>query len=86
MLLLFYLLYIAAATLVALAVEILPLALHMVVCLHLHMRLAPFEAILNITRNQVGKQQGVGSLVAVFRQYSHQQEVYDLGMSELQGS
>ena len=83
---LLYLLDIAAAPLVVFTVEILPLALHFVVCLHLHMCLSPFISALHVSRDEIGKEERVGSLGTVFGQYAHEQQVHYLGVSELEGS
>ena len=53
---------IAASSLVALTLEILPLSLHLLVGLHLDMRLAPLEAILLISGDEVVKEESVGAL------------------------
>ena len=53
--------------------QISPLALHLVVGLHLHMGLTPLKAILLINRYQLVEQQGVGALGTIFWQDTYQQ-------------
>ena len=50
------------------------------------MRLAPFEAVLLIDGDEVVEQEGVGALAAIFRKYTDEQTVYNVGLLELQGT
>lgn len=64
--------------------EILPLALHVLVGLHLNLALAPFESVGLIARDEVVEHKGIGTLHAVFGQHSEQQQVHALGLVSLQ--
>ena len=55
------------------ALQILPLALYALIGLHLRHRLGPLEAIAVILLNEVGKDQGIGTLAAIFRQHAENQ-------------
>ena len=63
-----------------------PLALHIVVGLHLHLTLAPLISILLIPWNEVGKHQGIGTLGTVFGENTHQKEINTLGLLIFQGT
>ena len=69
-----------------LVVEIGPLTLHLVIRLHLDMRLTPFDAILLIGWNEIVEKQGVGALGSIFGQDAHQQQVDNVGLVELQST
>ena len=64
--------------------QILPLALYLLVGLHLDIRLAPLEAILLIDGDEVVEQQGIGTLLLVFGQNTDEHQVEALGLMELQ--
>ena len=66
--------------------QILPLALHLLVGLHLDIRLAPLEAILLIAGDKVVEQQSIGTLLLIFRQEPYQHQVKTLCLVELQGT
>ena len=63
-----------------------PLALHALVGLQLHLRLARFESLLNIAQDEVGEDKGVGTLCPVFRQHTYQKQVHGLGLVPLDGA
>ena len=64
--------------------QILPLALHLLVCLHLYIRLAPLETIGLITGNEIVEQQGVSALLLVLWQDAYQHQVDTFGLMELE--
>ena len=64
--------------------QILPLRLYLFVGLHLDIGLAPLEAELLVTGNQVVEQQGVGTFLLVFRQETNQHQVETLSLVKLQ--
>ena len=66
--------------------QILPLALYLLVGLHLHIRLAPFETVLLVDRNEVVEEEGIGSFLLVFRQDADEHQVETFSLMELQGT
>ena len=64
--------------------QILPLALHLLIGLHLHIRLAPLEAILLVDGDEVVEQQGIGTLLLVFRQDADEHQIQALRFMEFQ--
>lgn len=66
------------------ALQILPLALYALIGLHLRHRLGPLEAIAVILLNEVGKDQGIGTLAAIFRQHADEHQIYGVGLVQLQ--
>ena len=66
-------LFITFAALVKGRVEYIPLALHVLVGLHLHLALAPLNAVGVISRNKVREYQCVGTLRTIFGQHSDEQ-------------
>ncbi len=64
--------------------KIAPLTLHVAVGLHLHIGLAPLEAIADIAWYKVGEEQRVGSLAAVFGQEAYEQQVHAFGLVPFQ--
>ena len=64
--------------------QVLPLTLYFLVGLHLHIGLAPLEAILLIDGDEVVEQQGVGTFLLVFRQNADKHQVQTFGFVELQ--
>ena len=67
-----------------LVLQVGPLALYLAVGLHLHVGLAPQEAILLVDGNEVVEEQGVGPLRAVFGQHADEQAVHDVGLVPFQ--
>ena len=63
-----------------------PLALYAAVALHLHLRFPPFEPILHVAGDEVGKDKGVGTFCPVFRQHTYQKQVHSLGLVPLDGA
>ena len=63
-----------------------PLPLHCRIGLHLHLRLSPLDAILLIDRNQVGKEERIGTFGTILRKDADQQEIDNLGLVELDGT
>lgn len=74
----------AAAAAMILALQILPLALHTLVALHLRHRLSPLESVAAELLDEVGKDESVGPLVAILRQHAYQDEVYGVSLMPLQ--
>ena len=68
-------LFIATPALVLDMFQILPLALYLLVGLHFDIRLASLKAKLLIAGDEVVEQQGIGTLLLVFRQETHQHQV-----------
>ena len=69
-----------------LALQILPLALYLLVSFHLYIGLAPLEAVLLIDGDEVVEEQGIGTLLLIFRQDAYQHQVDTLRLMELQGA
>ena len=67
-------------------VEILPLCLNGGIALHVHMTLAPLEAVLLIDGYQGVEKQGIGTLGTVFGQHTDQEQIDDIRLMELQGA
>lgn len=63
-----------------------PHVLHILVGLHLDLRLSPLNAIVDITGNEVAEEKRIGSLGPVLRVDSNQETVYDIGLVEFNGS
>ena len=55
------------------AFQILPLALYTFVAFHLWHSLSPFKSITVILLDKIGKDQGIGSLGTILRQYTYQE-------------
>lgn len=66
------------------ALQILPLALYALVGFHLRHRLGPLEAVAVILLDEVGKNQGIGALAAIFRQHADEHQVYGVGLVQFQ--
>lgn len=66
------------------ALQILPLALNTGIGLHLRHCLSPFKAITAILLNQIGKNKRVGSLLAIFRKNTNQEQIYRIRLVPLQ--
>lgn len=66
------------------ALQILPLALYALVGLHLRHRLCPLEAVAVILLDEVGKDQGIGTLATIFRQHADENQVYGVGLVQFQ--
>ena len=66
--------------------EILPLALHFLVCLHFNVGFAPFETVLLIAWYEVVEQQGISAFLLIFGQDSYQHQIDTLGLVELECS
>ena len=64
--------------------QILPLALHFLVGLHLYISLAPLEAILLVAWDEIVEQQGICALLLILWQYAHQHKVYTLSLVEFE--
>ena len=79
-------LFVTAAALVTLSLKILPLPLHLLVGLHLDLTFTPFETVLLIDGDEMGKHQGIGSLGTVFGQDTDHLQVNDTCLMKLQGS
>jgi hypothetical protein len=60
-----------------------PLSLHGSIFFHFYLRFSPLDSILLIDRNQVGKEQRIGTLSTVFRLDTDEQKVDNLGFMEL---
>lgn len=71
-------------TAMLLALKILPLALDTGIGLHLRHCLSPFKAITVILLNQIGKNKRVGSLLAIFRKNTYQEQIYRIRLVPLQ--
>ena len=65
-----------------LVVEVFPLTLYLIVGFHLHIGLAPLEAILLIPRDEVVEQQGVGTFLLILGQDTNQHHIDTLGLME----
>ena len=63
-----------------------PLSLHCRIGFHLHLCLSPLDAVLLIDRNQVGKEERIGTFGTILRKDTDQQEIDDLGLVELNGT
>ena len=63
--------------------QILPLALYFFVGFHFDIGLAPLEAVLLVDGNEVVEQQGIGTLLLVFRQNTNEHQVETLRLMEL---
>ena len=63
-----------------------PLSLHCRIGFHLHLCLSPLDAVLLIDRNQVGKEERIGTFGTLLRKDTDQQEIDDLGLVELDGT
>ena len=61
------------------AFQILPLALHTLVALHLRHRLRPFETVAVVLLDEVGEDEGIGTLAAVFRQHADEYQIHGIG-------
>lgn len=66
--------------------QILPLALHFLVCLHFNVGFTPLEAVFLVAWDEVVEQQGVGTLLLIFGQNAYQHQIYTLGLVELECS
>lgn len=66
------------------ALQILPLALNTGIGLHLRHCLSPFKAITVILLYQIGKNKRVGSLLAIFRKNTNQEQIYRIRLVPLQ--
>ena len=77
-------LFVTAATLVLHGLQILPLTLHALVGLHLDLTFTPFETVLLLDGNEMGKHQANGSLGTVFGQDTDHLQVNDTGLVKLQ--
>ena len=66
--------------------QILPLALHFLVCLHFNVGFAPLEAVFLVAWDEVVEQQGVGTLLLLFWKDAAPTEIYTLGLVELECS
>lgn len=66
------------------ALQILPLALNTGIGLHLRHCLSPFKAITAILLYQIGKNKRVGSLLAIFRKNTYQEQIYRIRLVPLQ--
>ena len=62
------------------------MSLHGSIIFHFHLCFSPLDSILLIDRNQVGKEQRIGTLSTVFRLDSDEQKVDNLGFMELDGA
>lgn len=60
-----------------------PLSLHGSIIFHFHLCFSPLDSILLIDRNQVGKEQRIGTLSTVFRLDTDEQKVDNLGLWNL---
>ena len=78
------LLLIAAMTAMLFALQILPLALNTGIGLHLRHCLSPFKAITAILLYQIGKNKRIGSLLAIFRKNTNQEQIYRIRLVPLQ--
>ena len=65
-------------------VEVFPLALNLIVGLHLHVGLTPLEAVLLVVRYEVVEEQCIGALLLILGQDAHQHHIDTLGLTELQ--
>ena len=65
-------------------IEVHPLALYLAIGFHLHVCLAPFEAVLLINGDEVVEQEGVGTLGTIFWKYTNKQTVYNVGLLAIQ--
>lgn len=63
-----------------------PLSLHGSIIFHFYLCFSPLDSILLIDRNQVGKEQRIGTLSTVFRLDTDEQKVDNLGFMELDGA
>ena len=79
-------LFVTAATLVLHGLQILPLTLHALVGLHLDLTFTPFETVLLIDGDEMGKHQGIGSLGTVFGQDTDHLQIDNTCLMKLQGS
>lgn len=77
---------IATTTLMIDVLQCTPLALHTAVALHLHLRFSPFEAIINVSWDQISEEQRVGSFGAVFGTEADEQQVHAIGLMEFSRS
>ena len=59
-----------------------PLTLHTTVAFHLHLRFSPLETIVDVSWDQVGEEQSVGSFGAVFGTEADEQQVHAVGLVE----
>ena len=50
--------------------NILPLALNLVVALHLNLRLSPFKAVSLTAGDNIIEDKGIGTLLPILRQYT----------------
>ena len=60
------------------AFQILPLTLHTLVALHLRHRLRPFETVAVVLLDEVGEDEGIGTLAAVFRQHADEHQIHGI--------
>ena len=79
-----YYFLVASAALVLERLEIAPLALHVLVRLHLHLAFAPFDAIFVVPGNEVIEHECIDAFRAVLGQNANHLQVDDVGLMELQ--
>ena len=65
-------------------IKVAPLPLHVLVGLHFHLTLAPFDAIFVVPGYEVVEHQGIDALAAVFGQHANHHQVDGIGLMELQ--
>ena len=66
------------------ALQILPLTLNTGIGLHLRHCLCPLKAITAILLYQIGKNKRIGSLLAIFRKNTYQEQIYRIRLVPLQ--
>ena len=64
------------------ALQILPLALNTGIGLHLRHCLCPFKAITAILLYKIGKNKRIGSLLAIFRKNTNQEQIHRITFSQ----
>lgn len=77
---------IATATLMIDMFQRTPLALHATVAFHLYLRLSPLDTIVDVSWDQIGEEQCVGSFGAVFGTEADEQQVHAVGLVEFSRS